>query len=296
MKKMSCVSGILIFSVLLVLNCAGQKGADFWGSAEDGFNLMFKMPVNTEFEMKASSLSQQTMEMMGNEMVTTTEAGSETSYKVISVDSEGNTVMEVEYKDRFAKSEGQAGSMSVDFSAIVGKKVKITVSPKGKILKYEGFEDLPEISRGVPGQGNIGAEDYKQGFEGIFFNLPAEPIKIGGSWPDKIERHVTQGQLEMDVVTDVTYTVLEEVQKDGVDCLKIGIKQKTVTSGSGEQMGVTFTLESEATRDAVLYFAYKKGMYISVEGSQTSEGSAEAQGMTIPIVSETKSSANVVFK
>jgi hypothetical protein len=127
--------------------------------------------------------------------------------------------------------------------------------------------------------------------------LPERPVKFGDTWTEIDEQEIPASEGKFKIVSDSTYRLIEEVKKDGFDCVKIEVTSTATTTGSGETQGMPFTLEREAHATEVIYFAYKKGMYISREGSSKQEGivSFESLGMEMPQSISEKSSVVVKF-
>jgi len=288
MKKVACfASGILVLSLLFL---------SFKTSVQKEYTLVYKPEVGSKFTILSSSDFEQSVDMMGQEMVTTSITETENIFETKSIDDEGNINFEVEFKvyNQSVKNP-QFGDRDIDFSELIGKKVNITITKKGNPILYEGFEDLPAIAGAMQG---ASAESFKRGFDNVFPKLPEEAKKIGDSWTKKEEDVVPQGAFDLNTITNTEYTIAEEVKKDGFDCLKIDYKVTVSISGTGEQQGQQMALEMDGEGEGTLFFAYKKGMFLSRESSNLMEGTIMVSGqqnMTLPVVNDIKSSTTVKF-
>jgi len=283
------VSAVIVFGLL-----AGVLVS--FGMAQE-YTLKYNLARGTKFTLTNESSEETIQEVMGNEMVVNSNSSSVSKCVVLSADEEAGIKIEYEFADRKSESETPQGASSVDFSELIGKKVKFLLSGIGEASGFEGFDELPEITH-ESGQ-TIGKDRFINSIKNLFPKLPEKPVKIGESWTRTQEDDVPMpdgGALKSK--TDFTYTLLEEVKKDGLDCLKIGISFTQTVSGEFEQMGMPIVMEMKGKGDDVMYFAHKKGMLVSYEDESSSEGMADvaSAGMSIPITRMSKSTLNVTFE
>ncbi len=285
---------LIVLVCFLISNCAVKRYEPL-GSAEKGFILTYHPKAGTKFTIVSSGTSDIVMNQMGTEVVVNVEGEGEDSYEVISVDNETGITFGLEYGERSDNVESPAGSASTDYSKLVGKKVKFVVSPLGKASSFEGFEKLPEITTALGETTN--KDQYISGARATFPMLPEKPVKFGDTWTETDEQELPASGGTFKIVSNITYKLIEEAKKDGFDCLKIEATGTTKTTGSGEAQGMSFTLEREAQGTEIIYFAYRKGMYISREGSSKQEGIVcfESIGMEMPQEITGKSSVIVKF-
>jgi hypothetical protein len=285
---------LIVFVCFLISNCAVKRYEPL-GSAEKGFILTYHPEAGTKFTIVSTATSEIVMNQMGTEVVVNVEGEGEDSYEVISVDNEAGITFELEYREKSDNVESPAGSGSTDYSELVGKKAIFVVSPLGKTSGFEGFENLPEITTAL--QETTNKDQYISGVKAIFPMLPGKAVKFGDTWTETDEREIPASGGKFKIVSNVTYKLIEEAKKDGFDCVKIEATGTIKTTGSGETEGMSFTLEREANATEIIYFAYRKGMYISREGSSKQEGivNFESIGMEMPQEITGKSSVIVKF-
>ena len=148
-----------------------------------------------------------------------------------------------------------------------------------------------------PNGQNIDKDAYIKTIKNLFKKMPDKPVKRGSTFAYSQESEIPMSGGGLVVTTDYNYKFLEEIKKDGFDCIKIEVKITQKTEGEFEQRGNKITMSEIGQGSSSLYFAYKKGMLISGEETITSEGTAEldAMGLSIPISRTVKSSFNVTF-
>jgi len=104
------------------------------------------------------------------------------------------------------------------FGSMVGQSFKMTMSPKGEVLKVEGLKDLIEsmtagmdIPEGQKEQmkqqmsQSFSEDQMKQTFSQGFSVFPDKPVKVGDSWKKNVSK--TTSGIAMN--QEVTYTVKE---------------------------------------------------------------------------------------
>jgi len=275
------VMALSVFSSLMIFTCAAKK-SEPWGNGEEGYTLTYHLEPGTKFIMSSTGTSEILSNQMGNEVTVLTDGTGKESYEVISYDKEAGMTVEMEYRERTQNLESPQGSGSTDFSELIGKKVKFTVSPVGKVGDFEGFDALPQITTAT--QETITEETFRLGVETSFPLLPEKPVKFGDTWTESDERDMPASGGTIKVTVNSTYTLVEEAVKDGFDCVKIDVATTVNMNGNVEQQGMPLTITRETKSNETMYFAYKKGMYVSRETSSKSEGvvTVESMGMEIP--------------
>ena len=284
---------LIVFACFLIFNCAAKR-YEPWGNAEKGFVLTYHPEAGTKFTIVSSGTSEILMDQMGTEVVVDVEGKGEDSYEVISVDNETGITFELEYKERSDNVESPAGSASTDYSGIIGKKVKFVVSPLGKASSFEEFENLPEITTALGETTN--KDQYILGVKAAFPMLPEKAVKFGDTWTEIDEQEIPASGGKFKIVSNSTYKLIEEAKKDGFECVKIEVTSTATTTGSGETQGMSFTLEREANTTEIIYFAYKKGMYLSREGSSKQEGIVNFESIGMEMPQEITGTSSVIVK
>jgi hypothetical protein len=260
------------------------------------YELKYQMPAGTKFVMASTGTTESVTDQMGTEMVADIEGAGQDTYVVLSSDKEKGMRIELEMGARTQDVSSMMGSDSTDFSELVGKKVTFVLLPDGEVEELEGFESLPEI---IAATGDTMTEEiYRLGVKQTFPRLPEKPIKVGDSWSDVQDTDIPLGDYVLTSHSDTKYTLLEEVKKDGIDCLKIEVSGKGTMTGDFEQQGTALTMERETTTEGFMYFAFKKGMFLSVEVESIAEGviTVTDAGIDLPQTITSKGAVSVIFE
>jgi hypothetical protein len=291
MKKAFLTLIILIAAGVFCLNYSFEKSP----SSEKTYDLKYSLAKGTKFIISSSGTAEVETDQMGNIMLAEISGGGDDIFVVLSSDKEKGMTLEYEYGERSETTDSDMGSAETDFSELIGKKVKFVLSPIGKVDGFEGFDLLPEIS--TSSGDTMTQDNYELGAKGSFPLLPEKPVKIGDTWSDIQDIDIPTGGYMLKSKINFTYTLLEEVEKDGFDCLKISVAGVTNMSGEFEQAGTPLSIERETKSTGTLYFAYKKGMFIFNESESNAEGiiTVESMDVEIPQTISSKGTTSVKF-
>lgn len=257
------------------------------------YDLKYKLAKDTKFTINSTGSTEIITDQMGNEVLTVIKGTGADHYVVLAAGED--LTLELEFGERTQDLEGDQGSASTDFSELIGKKAKFKMKLDGEVTEYEGFDALPEITTST--QETMTAELYQLAVKGSFTRLPENPIGIGESWThDETNEIPVEGNIITSNST-ATYTVIEEVKKDGFDCLKIEFKGTDKTQGNLQQAGMDLSLERETNSTGTIYFAYNEGMFIYSEIESKGEGliTVEQQGIDLPQTINGKGTVTVTF-
>lgn len=179
-------------------------------------------------------------------------------FKVVDVDSNGDHTIACTY-DR-VRMKMAAGPLNIDydsanppeqanpltqvFGAMVGTKLTMKVTPKGKTLKVEGLDKLAEkMGANLPESARANLENQTKGMTGSFDQmmafLPKEPVAVGDSWKGSMDV-ATDPNMPMKV--EATYTLKE--RKNGKAIVGIDGQMKGGTGLSGTMKG-TMTIDEK---------------------------------------------------
>jgi hypothetical protein len=277
-----------IIAVALLAGCAVKK--EIWGDPKSGFNLTYRMEENQILKYQVSSEEIQKLEMMGQTMETKSKSGIQFSLQSKGL-KEKNLLLGITVDTMNINiSGGMAGNISPDLGAVIGKSFQMPLSPLGKEGELSGTEGL-QYQLGPSGKRNIDSS-----FKNIFPDLADKPVKIDDTWTNTEDVTEKAGNVDIHAVTKSVNTLKGLETVNGFECVKIEAKITGTFDGTGEQMGSKFTFKGNIKGTSTWYFAYKKGIFVSLKSDTTSEGTVEvrAQGMTIPMKTESKSEINLV--
>ena len=276
---------LIIFSGLFIIGCAAKK-SEPWGNEKTGFILTYRPEIGTTLKYDYTLDGSQIMDVMGNEMEGTTGMKAEVFVTAKSKSSEGDLTFGMQFNSCAIDASGPQGDMSPDMSDYIGNELIMKISDKGKMIEMENKEQF------LPYEGSFLPVYFF--FQNIFYNLAEEPVKINESWTSTDSQTDTFGENELKGDITSTFTVIEKVMKDNIECLKIGLEYTGDIEGSGFQMGAEFTSEGELKAQGELFFAYKEGYFIEINYTETSEITISIQGMDIPIKGTSKYSIKLL--
>jgi len=270
MKKEKFSVSFLFLPVLIMVVFLVSCAVPTQPSGEKIYELKYQLAKGTKITMISSAEVNSVTDQMGTEVLTDIYGETEDIYVVLSTDKEKGLTLEYEFGERSQDMDSAEGSNSTDFSDLIGKKVKFILLQNGKVEGFEGFDGLPEITTGAGEE--LNEETYILAVKTTFPLLPDKPVKIGDTWSDTQVLDIPQGGGVLKLENNFTYTLIEETEKDGFDCLKIEMTGVSRLSGDFEQGGMPLSIERETTSSGTIYFAFKKGMFISGESESLGEG------------------------
>jgi len=185
----------------------------------------------------------------------------------LSKNADGSRDMEVEYRRKWRETWRDDGIPAVaDYAPVVGKKMTFRLLPDGTIESLKGHEGFPEIVDPSTGRA-IENMDFVHDIVHLLPKLPGKPISIGSTWeaPDYVE----PGSSDQPSVYQ--YKVLNRVEKNGEDCLRIMATNSSNEKGDGTTSdGRTVQIDDSSAGIVVYYFSLKRGMMVAK--SQTWQG------------------------
>lgn len=293
MKKEKLFIPLLCLFVLMAAVFLVSIARPAESAQEKKYELKYQLAKGTKITMISSGESNSVMDQMGTEMLVDSYYEAEDIFVILSANKKKGLTLEYEFGERSQGVDSAAGSDSTDFSELIGKKVTFVLLPNGKVEGFEGFDALPEITSS--GGGELNEETYILGVKTTFPLLPDGPIKIGDTWSDTLDMDIPQGIYVLKSENNFTYKLIEETEKDGFDCLKIEMTGTSRLSGDLEQEGMQLSIDREETSTGTLYFAYKEGMFISMESESLGDGiiNVPSAGLEIPETVTSKGSQTV---
>jgi len=174
---------------------------------------------------------------------------------------------------------GMPGAGELDFSALYGEPVVVTLGLRGEVSDIVVPDSLPaELDR----------LDLETTYRAFFPGLPEEEISAGATWTDTISVQTNQNGIDMDVDRISTYTAIGDAAFAGHDAVQIEVASEIELEGSGNQMGNEISLSGGGTGSGTIYFDASGGKFLG--GSESNEIKMDAfvvaggQNLLIPIV------------
>jgi hypothetical protein len=245
------------------------------------YTLAYQMDKGATFTVQVERKHRNQRNFMGNDLVTNSEDLTEYGFTVKSSDDDGLR-LELEYTKRERETDDTLALASPDFSELIGRRVRALLSPTGVLSDFKGFDDLPVIA--IPGQDEpVGELRYINDAVGLFPRLPKEPVAPGGSWSDVIQYYEPVADDTLPATVNYTYKIEAEYTID--------------LSGPLAAGGLDLEFNLTGTGTDTVYFAWKKGMFLSSESRLTMSGSAdnEDMGVSIPMNHDIKTITTVTL-
>lgn len=289
MKRVNSLAKLpFVLMALLSLQCSGsRKGAPDWGNAETGYHLRYRFEKGEARRYRIQLRTRSTQEVMGNEQVQLVTITMVTSQTAGMANSDGNYPVQVTYDSVSVDAPGAAaGILQQGTEKIVGKSIKLVVSPLGEVVSTEGIAEIGTLP------GNQSLTDMMRYF---FVRMPDRPVKPGESWsipPDDIK--VQSGGADLVVHSEERTYTLDVVE---TDAMRITSSSKFDLKGSGNQMGSRFDISGSGENTGVASFDYKRGVLLATSADVNSEGVAEItspQALSIPWHNTQKVTVNLL--
>ena len=284
-------TGVAVLTGLVIFS-----GFSFGIFCQKAYNPKYFAKKGEKFTVNYFRKNLNAREVMGNEMVNLQEDSYKYEFTVKSNSGDGMD-LEMKYIEKADKTDDPQFPVGTDYSALEGKTVEFFLSSTGKVSKFENFDELPEIEVRIRDT-KFFEDTYKNELKQLFYALPGKSIDIGETWSDKIEfnEHLAGGGVKIIINSD--YKLLEEIQKDGIKCLKIDVKFTMEITGGGTLNAMDFDFNMKGSGNETVYFSQEKGMFVSVEGKSTMQGSADFKEveMSVPIKQDIETRINVTFQ
>jgi hypothetical protein len=156
----------------------------------------WKLKEGDKFFLETISSLKQQMRTQGKEMKQDLEVATVFSLTVEKKNADNTAVLEQKIEGLMVKNAaGQAAGTDEKFNQqLVGAAFKVTLSPRGEVAKFEGYDDLLKKVAGDDAnarktvQSIVSEEVFKVSVAEAFGFLPDKPVKTGDSW----ERETTR--------------------------------------------------------------------------------------------------------
>lgn len=239
-------------------------------------DLKFRLQAGSSYVYTADV--KQDINSMG--MKSTNNIFSEYTYAVTEAGS-GNVKMNVSYDKMRMEMDmnGQKTNISSEqddenaksFKALIGKPFSMEISPEGKIISIDGWEELGKSA-------NIKTDDIKQMMESSINFYPEKPVKVGESWTKETSSNMQMFKMNI----KSTYT-LKEIKGDvAILDTKANISMLPDESMKSMEMKMEGGMEGEMQVDI------PSGLAISGNLTQDIKGTMTMQGQSMPLSIKSK--------
>ena len=255
MKKTFLLLWAAAFMGMFLPGCNGSKSG-----SSDVVDLKLNLQKGKSYTYNTKTTMNMDMTMMGKQMTTTGNIDFGFKMKVEDVDAQNNYNITAAYDAIRFKINAMGMDMGYDsknpgdtshenmmngmfrkiFSSMLGQSFKLSMSPKGEVMKIEGIQDLVEKMSNninVPEQmkeqmrkqmkESFNEEQIRQSFAQGFYIYPDKPVKVGDSWKKSFDK--TMNNMKMN--QDLKYTV-KEITDNGIILELDGIISSSVNTDS----------------------------------------------------------------
>jgi hypothetical protein len=277
--------------ILTLVFLAALTGAQ----AGESYDLKYKGEKGERFSMKVKHKHRNEREVLGNSLETNSQDVTEYAFRVTSSDGDGMG-LEMTYQRRSHSSDDPRSTTPVDFSSLVGQKVKMRLTSRGELATFEGFDRLPSIK--VPDERTtLDEHRYVQELENLFPVFAGRGVSVGEEWTHTrtYDEPVPDGQLS--VTVEYRYEIAEATKHNGVDCTRLVGSHTVRGSGQVNVGGMPMGLRLEGMGTETIYFAHKRGVPLEIESSSTVSGEASSDelGIAIPFQHNYETVVEVAF-
>lgn len=272
MKKTFLLLCIAAIMGMGLTGCNGSKSG-----SSDVVDLKLNLQKGKSYTYSTKTTMNMDMTMMGKQMTTTGNIDFAFKMKVDDVDAQNNYNITASYDAIRFKINAMGMDMGYDsknpgdtshenmmngmfrkiFSSMLGQAFKLSMSPKGEVMKIEGIADLVEkisASINVPDQmkeqmhkqmkESFNEEQIKQSFAQGFYIYPDKPVKVGDSWKKSFDKTMNN----MNMNQDLKFTV-KEVTDNSIVLELDGIITSSVNADSTGRPKIDISGDEKGTME-----------------------------------------------
>jgi hypothetical protein len=263
-----------------------------FAQAQESMRLQYKFQKGKTYMFKAASSGESTQEAMGREMKMSSSFNLVARVVVEDVLADGGMILTISADSAVSRSKNPMMDTTMNLTYMVGKKMRVTLSPVGNVKNREVIDSVRYESRGVVGR-------VPQREVMGFLPLPEKPVKMGEKWTQsKVDTTESMGGKNIST-SDIEYTLVGTEDKLGHKCLKIVYAGKTTITGRSSRMGMEMFTEGDGKTSGTIFFDLKQGVVIVSEKEDQNEmtmAMTGQQNMTIPMSSTNKSTQVLLEK
>ncbi|HEY7461034.1 MAG TPA: hypothetical protein VIC59_04080 [Gemmatimonadota bacterium] len=245
--RLAYASLALLASAGLALPCVASAQALRYGGDEgrsDRYRLTNTVQIHQEFQGAAADL---TVRSRGVVDLVLERADADTLTYTVVFDS-----LDLAFEGAPAEAP--------DLSCVVGRTLRLSLSPSGRVQAFDKPADLCETAPGF---------DLERTVSHFFPRLPEGGGKSGGAWADTLAYAVSQQGIESEVHVITTYAPKENREGSAGRLVEVAYETLTTVSGEGEQGGTPLILEGSGRGSGTILFAADGAAFWSSTGTQT---------------------------
>ncbi len=245
--------------------------------AQESFNLNYKFTKGKTYLYKNETTSNMTQEVMGREMKFDNISNDVVRFLVNDVASNGDADLTFSLDSAVVKTSMMGRDTTLDVSALLGKRVKATITPLGEVKNFEEVDSVSVQNRFV---------SISQVVNSFFARLAGKEIKTGDSWNGTVIDTIKNFGGAIIDTTDYVYTIAGKENKLGHSCVKIPFTSNLKLSGNGNMQGMELYINGTGKATGTIYFDAEDGLLVYQESNMDNNmtmATSGAQSMVIPI-------------
>jgi hypothetical protein len=256
-------------------------------AAQEKFNLEFRYKAGDTYKYRSNYSYDMVQEMNGQEMKMSGNSTSLLQLVTESVSAAGEMTFITSYTEMKNSIKNPMMDTTIVQEELIGKRGKVVMNKFGKEVSKELIDSIPqEKGKGTTNVASI--------YTVNFLKLPGHEVAIGDKWTSVDVDTVKIGEDGYTVTTTYSeYTLLMKEQKDGRECLNIGMQSKSESTGKMKQMGMDLFLEGSSEMTGGAWIDPKAGLLVARESTTNQEMTYALTGqmkMTIPSTQVIKTS------
>ena len=272
MKLNTIVTSIICLLIIFSMNV----------SAQANYKLEYKFKKGNDYKYRNVTNSDVTQQVSGQEMKIQVSASAIQHFYVDDVTG-GNIVLIATADSVIVSTKMPMRDTTMHLDNLADKKLKILLSPSGKIVKKEFVDSSMDQM----------TQQYQQIINQSirFVKLPENEISEGRTWSSEDVDTVSIMGSQILTKANLDYTLGGKEERNGHQCVKISFTGKSSNEGKAKMMGMDLYIEGTGKTSGDVYFDPEQGIVIYSEILSDNNMTMAATGqqkMIIPITQTSK--------
>jgi hypothetical protein len=243
-------------------------------SSYGGEKLRYQMVKGSTYKYVLIGDTKSTVQAMGQEMATNVG-----NYFGISLSVESTGPDAIILVAKVDTNLSRIESMMMKDSAMVmkeinGKRVRLTLSPLGKMVKTVVVDTIVP-SRTMQMMGGANPADF---LRQLFVKLPDQAVGVGDTWKNTTPDTINAQGMNLITKPDVQFKLAGTEKVGGYDCVKITFEGTASIYGTGSRQGMEMVVDGTTKSKGTTFFAPKEGLLVSIDSESTSDMNISGTG------------------
>jgi hypothetical protein len=229
---------LIVVAILAVLCVAGSV-------AQETHTLVYRFLPGTTYLYADTAWSNQTQEMMGQEMKITSITTKRARVVGEKVNADGAMVLVSSLDSMTASTKSPMKDTTMVITDLLGKRMRLTVGSDGTVFRREPIDSIKFTT--VMGRAMPMREAIR------FHRMSKNPVGVGSTWKSDVvdSADVMGGKLVSHIKMD--YAVAGNSVRQGRSCLQVGFKGEIGMEGKGSMMGMELFMEGKGKTSGTFF-------------------------------------------